>query len=226
MKKLTLLTLLLIASYGVFSQSITTINYLKWSDPNTFSLSPSPIIKGYGFYSDSLSEAFDGKTFYEHNNEYYCIESWADYYYWFTQEYRHIFEDPQLYEYYYWSNDDYGMASYIASNKYLGKYYPSSIQINFGDLSVENNKLSSKKYIAEKNDKKIEVLNKQLQTTKNESNKTNMEYKQRLDAPEIFQKDQFRKNKLENNSHRIEAPKTLKSPDSKHNSKNSDKTNK
>ncbi len=225
MRKITLLTLLLIASYGVFSQSTHTVEYFNWSNPNTFNLSPSPVITGYGFYSDSLSEVFDDKTFYEYNNEYYCIESWADYYYWFTQRFSYQFSDPQLYEYYYWVKDDYGMASYIASYKYLGKYYPSLIKLNFGDLSVKNNRLINDKFFAQ-NDKKIERFNKQLQTTKDESNNTNIEYKRRYEAPEIFKKDQFRNNKLENNSHRIEAPKTLKSPDSKYNSKNSDKTNK
>ena len=78
MRKITLLTLLLIASYGVFSQSTHTVEYFNWSNPNTFNLSPSPVITGYGFYSDSLSEVFDDKTFYEYNNEYYCIGDWWD----------------------------------------------------------------------------------------------------------------------------------------------------
>ncbi len=194
---------------SLFSQSISSIDYLKWSDPSMFTLSPSPIIKGYGYFSDSLSKANNDKIFYVHNNEYYCIESWADYYYWFTLEYKHLFEDPQLYAYYYWSNDNFGMASYIASNKYLGKYYPSSIQINFGNQPVENNRLGSSKFIAEKDNMKIEEVKKQFQT-QNEINKTTKEQKQLKEAPEIFQKDQFRKNKLENNAQRIDATETSK----------------
>ena len=169
MRKITFLTLLLIASFGAFSQSNSIIDYFDWSNPTTFNLSPSPVITGYGFYSDSLSEAFDDKTFYEYNDDYYCIESWADYYYWFTQKYSYQFNDPQLYEYYYWIKDDYGMASYITSYKYLGKYYPSLIKLNFGDLTVKNNRLINDKFFAQ-NDKEIKRFTKQLSSTKSVNN--------------------------------------------------------
>lgn len=145
----------------VFSQSITTINYFKWSDPTTFKLSPSPYIKGYGHYSDSLSNIFDDKDFYEFNNEYYCIESWADYYYWYTKKYWHQFDNPAVYEYYYWTKNDLGMASYIASYNYHGKYYPSSIKLIFKDVAITN-RLSSNIYIA-KNENQITQLKDQKQ---------------------------------------------------------------
>ncbi len=169
MKKITLLTIVLLTSYYLFSQSTHTVEYFNWSNPNTFNLSPSPIIKGYGFYSDSLSEIFDGKTFYEHNDEYYCIESWADYYYWFTQKYSCKFSNPELYEYYYWIEDNFGMTSYIASYKYLEEYYPSLVKLNFGDLTVKNNRLIDDKYFAQ-NVKEIERFNKQLGSTKSVNN--------------------------------------------------------
>ncbi len=222
MKKVLLLTMVLFTCQFVFSQSNHTVLYSNWSDSNTFKLSPSPLITGYGFYSDSLSKVFDGKTFYEHNNEYYCIDSWADYYYWFTKEYWYQFNDTQLYEYYYLSEDNYGMASYIASNKYLGKYYPSLIQLFFGDLTVKNNRLINDRFLAEY-DNEIEEFKQQLKTTKEESNKTNIKYKQKYEDPKIFNKDLFRNNKLEDNSKSIKTPKTFKSLDSKNNSKNFDK---
>lgn len=151
MRKITFLTVLILASYSLFSQSTLTIEYFNWSNPVTFDLSPSPIISGYGTYSDSLSEAFDGKTFYEYNDEYYCIESWADYYYWFTKKHSHQFTDPQQYEFYYLLKDDLGMTSYIASHKYLGNYYPSLINLNFGNVSVKCNRLKNNYSLAQSN---------------------------------------------------------------------------
>jgi hypothetical protein len=161
MRKITFVTLLLIASNTLFSQTSKTIDYFNWSNPSIFHTSPSPIITGYGTYSDSLSLVFEGKAFYEYNDEYYCIESWADYYFWFTQKYWFEFNDPGLYEYYYWTKDDFGMTSYIASHKYLGKYYPSLIKLNFGNTAVEENRLNTNRYIAQ-NTKAINEFSKQL----------------------------------------------------------------
>lgn len=198
MKKVLLLTMVLFTCQFVFSQSTHTVEYFNWSNPNTFNLSPSPIITGYGIYSDSLSKAFDGKTFYEHNNDYYCIESWADYYYWFTQEYSYKFNDAELYEYYYWIKDDYGMTSYIASYKYLGKYYPSLIKLNFGDLTVKNNRLINDRFFAQ-NDKEIERFNKQLSSTKSASNYSTSDSQNQpviTRAPETVKRDLISNNKI------------------------------
>lgn len=215
MKKTTLLTLLFLASLGLFSQSAITIEYYNWSNPTTFNLSPSPVINGYGVYSDSLSKAYNGKTFYEYNNEYYCIESWADYYYWFTQAFRYKFEDPQLYEYYYFSNDDYGMASYIASNKYLGKYYPSNILLTFKDKSLKNNRLQTDKFITSSNQNKLEVLNDELTKQPKESNVTKSEEFKHQKSPDIFNREDSKKTRLENNPYSNEAPEATKSKPNK-----------
>ncbi len=128
--------------------NLFTITYHQWSDHNAFILSKSPIITGYGIYSDSLSKIYQGKTFYEYNGEYYAIESWADYYYWFTKKYAFMFKNPELYELYYLSNNDYSMASYIASENFLGERYPSLIRIDFLDSKVESNRLSDDKHLA------------------------------------------------------------------------------
>jgi len=196
MKKITLLTLLMAVTLSIFSQ--IKIAHYKWSDPTSFKLSPSPKITGYGYYSDSLAKLFDGKTFYVHNGEYYLIESWADYYYWFVKEYWFKFQDPQLYEYYYWGADDYGMASYIASNKYLGKYYPSSVFVDFGDKPLLNNRLAESEYLVT-NDEEIEALKRELESDKKEL-KTDKKEKDitkdnsiKKEAPEIFKKEEFRK---------------------------------
>lgn len=211
MKKTTFLTLLLLASFGLFSQSTHTIEYYNWSDPETFNIGPSPIIKGYGSYSDSLSNAFNGKIFYEYNNEYYCIESWADYYYWFTQAYRHQFEDPQLYEYYYFAKDDYGMASYIASNKYRGKFYPSNIMISFADQNFENNRLENAKYITSSDPNKVDALNAELTKQSKENNLTDTKEIKYQKNPEIFNREDSKKTRLENNPYTKEAPETINS---------------
>lgn len=161
MKKLLLLGIGFFLTQALYSQKAPTIVYYNWSNPTTFELSPSPIIKGYGYYSDSLSTVYNGKRFYEYNREYYCIQSWADYYYWFTKEYWYRFKNPDLYEYYYMTKDDYGMASYIASSNYLGRYYPSLITLNFGDMNVKENRLMTDQYLA-RNDRRIKNLNRQI----------------------------------------------------------------
>jgi hypothetical protein len=161
MKKLLLIGIGIILTHALYSQKSTVVDYCNWSNPVTFELSPSPIIKGYGYYSDSLSSVFDGKRYYEYNDEYYSIESWADYYYWYTKAYWYNFEDPDLYEFYYLTKNDYGMASYIASKKYQGKYYPSLITLNFGELNVINNRLVTNQYLAV-NDRRLKSFNRQI----------------------------------------------------------------
>ncbi|MCD6555572.1 MAG: hypothetical protein J7K64_00130, partial [Bacteroidales bacterium] len=115
MKKLLITTAILAFSIGAFAQEVP---YYKWSDHMTFMLSNQPIITGYGMYSDSLSKVFSGKTFYEYNNEYYPIESWADYYRWYILEYFWFFDEPALYEYFYIKKNDLEMAKYVSGNKY------------------------------------------------------------------------------------------------------------
>jgi hypothetical protein len=189
MKNILLLTALLIISSIAFSQSVSIINYSQWSDPNTFQLSPSPTITGYGYYSDSLSTVYDNKPFYEYNNQYYCIESWADYYFWFTEKYSHLFEDPGVYSLYYLTDNDLGMASYIASNKYLGEFYPSLFQLDFEDNKLEKNRLSNDQYLA-KEEKAIHKLEKQVHDNKSAINVkpiTNNFY-----TPTLFKKEALR----------------------------------
>ena len=195
MKNSLLLTALLIISTIAISQSVSIINYSQWSDPQTFQLSPSPKITGYGYFSDSLSKVYDNKAFYEYDNKYYCIESWADYYFWFTEKYSHLFEDPGAYGYYYWTNNDLGMASYIASNKYLGEFYPSLFQIDFEGNVIEKNRLANDQYLPKK-EKSVEKLEKQAQDVNNKT--TSKEGT--LKSPSIFKKEEFRKNEYKSPS--------------------------
>jgi hypothetical protein len=184
MKKVTILLIMLFGIANAFSQSnlernddytkdqynptiiydyalAFTVSYLKWSDSSTFKNSPPPIVTGYGFYSDSLSKVFNGKTFYAMGNDYYIIESWADYYYWFTKKYWYKFKNPELYEMYYLANNDYGMASYIVSRYFLGKYYPSYILLDFHDLKILANRLADEKYFADQR-RKLKEFEKEL----------------------------------------------------------------
>lgn len=106
--------------------------YKDWSNPLIFRYSPSPLITGYGEKSDSL-KAVHGSTFYELENEYVAIESWADYYYWFTKKYDVLFRQPaSVYETYYFLNDLNGMIKFVFFNEnYKGDYFPSAIRIQF-----------------------------------------------------------------------------------------------
>lgn len=144
-----LLSLLLSLTIGLsFGQSMKVVDYYNWSSPVAYQTSPAPLYKGYGPLSDSLAQVYPGKEFYELNDSTYVqIESWADYYYWFTQEYYYLFEVPSLYAYYYFNEDDYGMASYIAGN-YQGRYYPTRFLVRFNDRTVPVNRMKNNRYIA------------------------------------------------------------------------------
>lgn len=129
MKKIITISCLVILANLGFGQLLHTVPYFDWSSKTAFELSPPPLIKGYGYYSDSLSKAHDGVQFYEYNQVYYPIETWADYYYWFTDAYWFMFEVPQLYDYYYLTDNDLEMARFVACN-YTGRYYPTRLRID------------------------------------------------------------------------------------------------
>ncbi len=142
MKKLILMLSFFFAFTIANSQRLYVVPYYDWSSKTAFQNSPSPLVRGYGFYSDSLSRAYDEVTFYEYAGEYYPIETWADYYYWFINKYWYRFEDPGLYEFYYHAKDDFGMAQYICGHVYLGYFYPSRIILSFPGRSIYVNNLS------------------------------------------------------------------------------------
>jgi len=121
-------------------KDVTIIKYYKWSDPTTFKIGTPPKIKGYGPLSDSLSNVMNGVIFYHINEDYYPIQSWADYYYRFTKKFPFIFHCPSEYEYYYFAEDDYGMANFIFGEKYLYDYYPSNTIVRFDDRPLDANK--------------------------------------------------------------------------------------
>lgn len=158
MKKILITIIVAGISLSLAAQKMHTVAWYNWSNPITYQLSPSPYITGYGYYSDSLSNANDGVTFYEYNGEYYPVKSWADYYLWYVNEYWFHFIDPELYEYYYMTKNDFEMARYIAGRSYLGRYYPSRICISFVNKEVEINRLhDGSRYIAS-NDKQVKKL--------------------------------------------------------------------
>ena len=141
MKKILIILVSVIISINITAQRFRTVAWYNWSNPIAFQLSASPLIQGYGYYSNSFSEVNNGVQYYEYAGEYYPIRSWADYYLWYVNKYSYNFIDADLYEYYYWTNNDFGMARYIASKKYRGHYYPSRIYISFGDRYVYSNRL-------------------------------------------------------------------------------------
>jgi len=113
---------------SINAQSLDKVSYVKWSNPMVFRSSPSPVVTGNGALSDSLLAVFDVQSVYEYNNEYFLINSWADYYEWYTSKFWFQFEMPELYHAYYNAGDDFGMANFIVQN-FKGRYYPSEIMI-------------------------------------------------------------------------------------------------
>lgn len=154
-----ILILVLITSQA-HSQSV---NYLNWSNPITFKAGHSPIIVGHGELSPSLYDIFE-TVFFVSGDEYFKIDTWASYYYWFTQKYFYLFRQPELYEYYYNTNNDFEMVRYIAKN-YRGALLPSKIDFSsvnlkcqnmlYADNDIKANRL--KNYINNEYDKEKEV---------------------------------------------------------------------
>lgn len=115
-----------------------SIDLYDWEDEDTFKSGPIPFVREFGTLSDSLSEAYDGITFYVLNDEYYPIRNLADYYYWFTQKYPELFRFSILeYEYYWLIGDEIGMMRFISScENYKMEIYPIPYHIK-QDPSVE-----------------------------------------------------------------------------------------
>lgn len=166
MKNILLVIFIVGMSLNLSAQEVHPVDWYNWSNPITYKLSPRPFITGYGFYSDSLSQISKGATFYEANGEYYQIDSWADYYFWYVNKYWYQFTNPELYEYYYSIKDDFQMASYIAGRSYKGPYYPSEIYLVFHGKQVAYNRLNkNSKYIAS-NERQIRRFNKTMERTR------------------------------------------------------------
>lgn len=84
-----------------------------WSDPVAFDWS-HPKIRGYGELSDSLKTIYPEQDFYEFNGTYYAIDTWADYYNWFTKKFWYRFTRPVgEYEAYYLIGDNQFMMEYV-----------------------------------------------------------------------------------------------------------------
>lgn len=113
MKKL-LFSLLVVTGYFLSAQH-TSFAISDWSSPMAFDWS-HPKIRGYGDLSDSLNRIYPDRDFYVFNEKYYAINSWADYYYWFTKKYWYRFNRPVgEYEAYYLIGDDQFMMEFVFS---------------------------------------------------------------------------------------------------------------
>ena len=143
-----------------WAQFVYKVPYYDWSSTTAFMLSPQPLITGYGPYSDSLSDADNGRIYYVYEDEYYPIQNWADYYYWYTKKYWYLFESPLLYEYYYLTGNDLEMAKYIACY-YYGRYYPSMIVVDLGLHTKATNQMRTCRQIPY-NIERVAKLNKDL----------------------------------------------------------------
>ena len=130
MKIYTVLLLGLLSS-NLYSQSSILINQNRWSDPVAWQNSSTPTLKAFGDHSDSLKSVY-GSEFLFYNQRYYHVNSWADYYLWFTQKYSYMFNlSADLYQFYYNAEDNYAMMDYVF-NFYRGDILPS-IRVDLGD---------------------------------------------------------------------------------------------
>ena len=126
--RIILASIVVVAAFSVvFSQSDKKrkkVKWQDWSDSLAFFSGPEPLVRGEGVYSDSLSVAYDGKTFFEVDGEYFAINSVADYYLWFVTKYPFLFNSPiSAYRHSYIDGDNYQMAYFIGYH-YRGKKIP------------------------------------------------------------------------------------------------------
>lgn len=131
MKKILLVSILALLVCQGFSQPPKGVSYFNWSNPTSFEVSTPPRVVGYGVLSSTLSKTFN-VDFFVFGDEYFKIDTWASYYYWFTQRYFYLFDQPDLYEFFYETKNDRGMVKFIAEH-YRGKSLPS--KINFRGIS-------------------------------------------------------------------------------------------
>lgn len=138
------------------------VQVVNWSNSIVYMNSPSPVIKGYGPFSDSLKTALKAPDVLFFDNEYFPVQSWADYYLWYTKKYYFLFRTPQLYEAYYHAGDNLGMASFIASSRfYRSYYYPSNILLDFPEGHSLDNQLAQQSRMAKGRNPLRQIMNNQ-----------------------------------------------------------------
>lgn len=119
-----LLTFFTLVFFVGIAQKRKRVNWTEWSDSTAFFQGKIPIITGYGHFSDSLSAAYNGKTFFVAKGIYYVINSAADYYLWFTTKYPYLFDESiEIYRNFYLEKDNYNMLNFI-ENTYNGVKLP------------------------------------------------------------------------------------------------------
>ena len=124
--------------FSIFSYTQTNegISYQNWSNKAVFEAGKTPNITGYGTKSKELKVKF-GSTYFVSNGEYYEINTAADYYYWFTNEYGYLFDQPDMYEFFYLTKNNIEMVRYLADH-YNRERYP--LEINFENIgNIDNN---------------------------------------------------------------------------------------
>ena len=204
MKNLLILIIIVGISLNLSAQKMRSVEWYNWSNPISYQLSPSPYSVGYGFYSDSLSKINNGATFYEANGEYYQIESWADYYFWYVNEYWYQFQNPELYEYFYGIKDDFQMAKYIAGRSYQGRYYPSDIYLVFNGKEVDYNRLNKNSRYVASNERQIRRLNRKMEYLKELVGKDDNDSKSNTGNTVYLKKSPKKNEFIRYDNHRLE----------------------
>ncbi|NLR89932.1 MULTISPECIES: hypothetical protein [Flammeovirga] len=159
---------LLFVLHIVYSQDLeyVEIQANEFSSYNAFSKSPPPHITGRGIKSDSLSQSNLVFDYYVSGEEYYPIESWADYYYWMSKEFAYLFNKPEIFEHFYKLKDDVQMIKYLSIN-FSVWHFPSTIKIKpHVELNDYQNRFSITNHIVKSESDKKYMLN-QMATKRN-----------------------------------------------------------
>lgn len=116
--------LITVVSTTSIAQIAPIVNQTNWDSPVVWHNSSTPTIKRYGDQSDSLRAVYE-VDFLFHNGLYYHVNSWADYFLWFTQRYSYRFNlNVALYKYYYDAKDNWAMMDFVF-NTYRGGIFPT-----------------------------------------------------------------------------------------------------
>ncbi|WP_436517786.1 hypothetical protein [Ekhidna sp. To15] len=136
MRRLAFISLFILLAYSASSQA--TIPAWGLSNAQFYEINSKPTLRTIGPLSDSLAALHDISDFLIHDNTYYGVETWADYFLWFVNKYEHQFGagDRLLYEFHYSSKNDVQMSEVLANNFFFQERFKDDVTIQFTETSV------------------------------------------------------------------------------------------
>lgn len=126
--------------------------WYEWNDSTAFAMGPKPILENYGPLSDSLSKEYHNKKVLIANNQYYIVNTLADYYLWFIDRYPDLFKGSvdDYYDFYEIQNS-LGLCDFVGKN-YKGKHFPIPFNQDYEEYVQSDSEPTTNNYDKEKLD--------------------------------------------------------------------------